>query len=400
MFGIDVDQVESRVGNVSTNVPRRTKHENFLLPKAKAEVVVPDALKNVIDFAYVPRPVEYFDVSFIPPMEDNYHLRLEDVTQALNAMRCHRRGWTGRGIKVAMTDSGFARHPHFDRGGYNIVRLSGPGAQNPENDASGHGTGESANVLAIAPDVTLICIKQGISAAGDLETAIAQNPDVMTNSWGWHIDNMTKDQLKQDDPNMFNELVDIETIVADAVARRVIVCFSGGNGHLAFPACLPQVLAIGGAMVLANGDIQASNYASSFASTLYPDRRVPDFCGIVGSATKGQDSTLPGHIMLPVPTGSQLDGENFTPKTNNVGWGIFSGTSAASPQVAGLVALMKGVNPKLTSDQVRQILRSTAVDVTKGQSAMGQKAGQGIDDATGAGFVDAFKACEAAAAMV
>src|SRR5262249_10943260 len=158
-----------------------------------------------------PRPVEYHNVSYLPPMEDNYHLRLDTVVHAVNAARCHRQGWSGRGVKVAMTDSGFARHPYLDRGGYNIVRLPGPGGQDPEKDLSGHGTGESANILAIAPDVTLICVKQGSSAAGDLETALAQEPDILTNSWGWSIDDQSKAELQVSDPNMSNELIDIET---------------------------------------------------------------------------------------------------------------------------------------------------------------------------------------------
>lgn len=398
LFGIDVASAPSQPLTKSATVTNRTKHESFLHPQQ--ELKIPPMLKDTIDFAYVPRPIEYHDVSFLPPNEDGFHLSLETVAQALNAPRCHRRGWTGQDVKVAMTDSGFARHPYFDKGGFNIVRLGGPGADNPERDRSGHGTGESANILAMAPNVTLICVKQGSSAAGDLETAIAQNPAIVTNSWGWDIDRVTKAQLKTQDPNMFNELVDVETVIADAISRGIIVCFSAGNGHFAFPGCIPQVFAIGGVMVQQDGGLEASNYASSFMSTLYSGRQVPDFCGVVGSATQTADGTLPGHIMLPVPAGSDLDGENFAPPKAGTGWGIFSGTSAASPQTAGVLALMKGINPALTADQARQILRSTAVDVLHGMSAMGQTAGQGRDAATGAGLIDAFKACEMAAAMV
>ncbi len=398
LFGVDVAPAPSQPLNKSATVTNRTKHESFLHPQQ--EVEVPQILKDTIDFAYVPRPVEYHDVTFLPPNEDGFHLSLESVAQALNASRCHRRGWTGQDVKVAMTDSGFARHPYFDRGGYNMVRLGGPGADNPERDRSGHGTGESANIVAIAPNVTMICVKQGSSAAGDLETAIAQNPTIITNSWGWDIDRVTKAQLKLQDPNMFNELVDVETVIADAVSRGIIVCFSAGNGHFAFPACLPQVFAIGGVMVQQDSGLKASDYASSFTSTLYSTRQVPDFCGVVGSATRAADGTLPGHIMLPVPAGSSFDGDNFAPPKSDIGWGIFSGTSAASPQAAGVLALMKGINPRLTADEARQILRSTAVDVLVGVSAMGQSAGPGRDAATGAGLIDAFAACEAAAAMI
>jgi len=293
-----------------------------------------------------------------------------------------------------MIDSGFGRHPHFERGGYNIVRRSSPGADDPGKDDKGHGTGESANVLAVAPDVTLICIKQGKSAVGDLETALEHAPDIITCSWGWSIDDVSKAGLQVRDPSMFGEMLEMEIIIADAVSRGIIVCFSAGNGHLFFPASLPQVLAIGGATFMEDGSIQASNYASSFVSQLYPARRVPDFCGIVGSATPGANNLLPGHIMLPVPPRSDLDGENFFPPRKGLGWGIFSGTSAACPQVAAVIALMKSANSKLTQEEARQILVATATNVNLGLSAMGEPAAL----ATGAGLVNAFRACTEAEA--
>ena len=79
--------------------------------------------------------------------------------------------------------------------------------------------------------------------------------------------------------------------------------------------------------------------------------------------------------------------------SKNLGWGIFSGTSAAAPQVAGIVALMLSVNPQLTLANVREILSDTARDVERGTTGLGDTAGPGHDLATGAGFVDAFAAC-------
>ena len=135
---------------------------------------VPERLADLIAFAYVPTPPEFFAPTPIPPNTSLYHLRLADMVRAMNAGRCHRRGWTGQGVRVAMADTGFARHPYFDLGGHNISRVSTPTTTQPGIDLSGHGTGESANVLAIAPDCQFFGIKHDDYSAEALETSLDQ----------------------------------------------------------------------------------------------------------------------------------------------------------------------------------------------------------------------------------
>ena len=67
-------------------------------------------------------------------------------------------------------------------------------------------------------------------------------------------------------------------------------------------------------------------------------------------------------------------------------WGYLSGTSMASPHVAGVAALIRATRPSLTPEQVEQILESTAVDL--GPS--------GYDTTFGNGLVDAERAVAAA----
>jgi subtilisin family serine protease len=45
-------------------------------------------------------------------------------------------------------------------------------------------------------------------------------------------------------------------------------------------------------------------------------------------------------------------------------WAIGSGTSYASPLVAGEAALIKSIKPNLTPEQVLQIIQNTADDVS------------------------------------
>ncbi len=69
------------------------------------------------------------------------------------------------------------------------------------------------------------------------------------------------------------------------------------------------------------------------------------------------------------------------------GYAEYSGTSMASPHVAGAAALVRAVNPALTGDEVERILRSTAADV----------GAAGRDGESGDGLVDALAAARQAA---
>ena len=358
------------------------------------ELRVPEKLRDLIAFAYVPTPVEYFVETYIPPDIENYHLRLQDVANALRTPSSHRNNWTGKGVQIAMTDTGFAPHPFFERQGYEIHRASTPSAPNPAVDTNGHGTGESANVLFMAPDGRFVGIKHNDYSAEALETALQQAPRIITNSWGWNIDFVTWAQLQANDPNLYNEMRDLENIINDAIDDGVLIVFAAGNGHRAFPASMPSVLAVGGVSVDRDGSLKASSYASSFRSTLYPGRTVPDVCGVVGEYTA--DTLLPGHIMLPVPEGCSLEGSNMPAGISPEGWGVFSGTSAASPQVAGIAALLYSAaqdGREYSPAEIKEILQQTATDVTTGTTGNGDTAVAGVDDATGAGFVNAAEAC-------
>jgi hypothetical protein len=115
------------------------------------------------------------------------------------------------------------------------------------------------------------------------------------------------------------------------------------------------------------------------------------------------------YLMLPLQPGDQIDVDNAggtfpngDETTNNDGWAAFSGTSAAAPQLAGAAALVKQACPTLTPVQIKQVLMSTARDVTVGNCnvvagtglppGQGHAAGPGPDLATGNGLVDANKA--------
>lgn len=348
---------------------------------------LPSALQNLVDRAYPQLPPIFFE-SPLPPRVDYHHLRVPaDVGMILRAPQVHQADVTGRGVLVAMPDTGFYRHPFYAWHGYNYQRTLAPDATKIEEDAVGHGTAEAANIFATARDVDFVGIKMGGNATLAFKTASDLHPAIMTNSWGYHLPGLT---------SLPNFLKALEAAVIEAVrVRGITVCFSAGNGHVAFPAMMPEALAIGGVhakegLLADDFDLEASDYASSFDSLIYPGRHVPDVCGLVGMQPRGI------YIMLPVEPGDSIDtglGGGSFPNGDETaaddGWAVISGTSAASPQVAGVCALLKQAQPGLSPALVKSILKASARDVKVGSSNNGQPAGDGHDGATGAGLVDA-----------
>lgn len=325
----------------------------------------------------------------LPPRVGYWHLELPaGVSLGCNADRAHRAGVTGRGVRVAMVDSGWYRHPFFEGRGYRAAPVVlGPAASAPERDESGHGTGESANVFAVAPDAELLPVKANfVNTKGAFDAAVALEPDVITCSWG---SSRPRGPLTAADQAL-------AASIAAAVAAGIVVVFSAGNGHWGFPGQHPDVISAGGAFLDADGGLRASDYASGFRSAIYPGRRVPDLCGLVGLQPRAI------YLMLPVEPGDSLDrglaggehpaGDETGPDD---GWAAFSGTSAAAPQLAGAAALLLQAHPALTPDEVRELLRASARDVSAGTchpNTGGSPATVGPDDATGHGLLDAHRA--------
>ncbi|MFD2355484.1 S8 family serine peptidase [Nonomuraea ferruginea] len=150
---------------------------------------------------------------------------------------------------------------------------------------------------------------------------------------------------------------------------------------------------LGAPIWTAGGNLRASDYASGFTSDIFPGRRVPDVVGLVGLQPNAS------YIMLPTQPGSFVD-ETFADSADDTksddGWAVFSGTSAAAAQAAGVCALVKGSWPGISPTRMKQLLRATARDVTTGNCfngpGMNHQATAGPDRATGSGLIDAYAA--------
>jgi hypothetical protein len=107
---------------------------------------------------------------------------------------------------------------------------------------------------------------------------------------------------------------------------------------------------------------------------------VPDVSGLCGIPPSAD------YIVLPVQENALYEKSD--------GWRAFSGTSAASPMVAGFCALLKGADPGLTPNDIKNILMHTARDIMTGTNAHGEIAIPGPDLATGFGLVDPERGIE------
>ena len=99
------------------------------------------------------------------------------------------------------------------------------------------------------------------------------------------------------------------------------------------------------------------------------------------------DHPFPPGLMKPnvVAPGSGTLSTSF----NCSGYTFMSGTSMATPHVAGAIALMLEANPNLSPMEIRDILEATAIDLGDA----------GYDNVYGAGRIDVVAAVEAAMAQ-
>lgn len=348
-------------------------------------------------------PMRVLAASAKPPEVAAFHLSLpDDVARLLNASRAHEAGHVGHGVQVAMVDTGQAEHAYFTAHGYDIAPTVAlvPGTS-PAEDPIGHGTGESANIFAVAPGARLRPYRAS-DRAGDLTAATAgfvraktDRPQILTNSWGGDGRFPPLGRPSQADVIFALEIL-------DAVEQGIVVVFSGGNGQFAIEPQVPGVIAAGGVFAAQDNRLRASNYASGYDSPWVPGVRVPTVCGLVGLLPRAQ------YLMLPVPPGCAIDVDESQPDPHDPGgdpgdstqamdgWARFSGTSAAAPQIAGAVAVLLGARPGLTPAQVTEALAKTATDITDGtcHPRFGKKAKVGPDTATGFGLVNVSAALD------
>ncbi|MEE4178557.1 MAG: S8 family serine peptidase [Bacteroides sp.] len=320
----------------------------------------------------------------------------------INAPEVWAEGYTGEEVIVAVIDSG-VNYNHLDLAGHMWASIAYPyhgynflnNSNNPMDD-NGHGThcagtvagnGTAGTQTGVAPSATIMALKvldaggsgteAGVWAA--IQFSAEHGARVMSLSLGWK-------HAWGPDRSMWR------TTMNNALAAGVIASVAAGNegesysdtppsqvrtpGDIPPPWTHPNQTATGGnSAVVSVGSTTNTDAISSFSSrgpvTWQNIAPFNDYLYNPGTGLIRPDVVAPG---------SSITSLTYN---NNSGYTNKSGTSMATPAVAGLMALMISKNPGITPEQISEILETTALPFSLGKS-----------NTFGSGRIDAFAAVE------
>jgi serine protease AprX len=297
---------------------------------------------------------------------------LSFVRNTMHVNDAWKAGYTGKGVDVALIDSGVARVPGLTSG--NVV--DGPDlsfeSQYPEvryRDTFGHGT-HMASIIAgrdaagtpaqytastgfngVAPDARIVNVKVAASdGSADVSQVIAGIDWVTEHAHDNGLNIRVLNLSYGTDSTQSSALDPLSYAVEQAWRRGIVVVVAAGNDgttrqQLADPAADPYVIAVGAE--------DPKNTAGA------ADDLVPAFAQR-GTSTRHVDVVAPGvHILgLRVPN-SFVDQNN---PGGRVGTRFIrgSGTSQATAIISGVAALLVQKNPTATPDQIKWLITAKA----------------------------------------
>lgn len=338
-------------------------------------------------------------VSFSDPLYNaQYHLhRYTSMLSTLNVSGAWDMGYTGAGVVIAIVDDGL-QHIHPDiqanyhpESSYNFdYERSDPSPSNSVSDY--HGT-SSAGVAAARDDGATcgvgVAYRAGLSGvvilqkdqlldtkeARALQYALSVN-HIYSNSWG-----PTDGGVSFSGPGaLTNQAIDLG-IRTGRNGLGAIYVWAGGNG----------------------GQPDNCNY-DGYASK----RQVVTVGAVDASGVKSSFSEECAALLVVAPSASNE--RSFIRTTDLLGRAgrnqggdchtTFSGTSAACPAVAGVVALVLEANPALTWLDVQRILMETAIRTDPRSNTWAQNgSGRWVSHYYGFGLADTYSAVQLAKSM-
>jgi subtilisin family serine protease len=376
-FKPDVDDARARelIGGLGSRIVRDQRTPGYYTVAVPAEMGMFETVRR---FAELP------EVAFAEPSEVSFNSKLyiPDDPEFGQLWGLHNTGQTVNGtagtadadidaaeawdvtrghpdVIIAVVDTG-ADMDHRDLAANILPRgaedwdFADAGDGDPE-DEDGHGThvcgtvaavDNTFGVIGVAPSCRLMPLRV------DLTTGMNQNrADAINYVTAQALANPTRRYVVNCSWRMNGDHAGVRTAIQAAVANNVVICFAAGNANTntdvtpQFPGVYPEVIAVA---ALDNRDQRAG--FSNFGTNV--------------------DVAAPG-----------VDIWSTLPDSNR---GFLSGTSMASPHVAGLCALVWSRNRCLSNQQVRAVVEETCDSV--------DAANPGFVGLLGAGRINARRA--------
>lgn len=308
------------------------------------------------------------------------------VDRLPNIDKVWERGFTGKGQKIVVIDSGIHPHPDLKDKVVEWVDFSRQKKKKMVDDyghgtnvagvAAGTGAKSDGEIKGIAPEAELVGLR--ITTVAEAIKALQ-----------WTIEN--KDELGLKVVNMSlgevarrgHKFDPWSQAVKKATEAGLVVVVAAGNegpnaGSISTPGIHPSAITVGAYDTKGTPETEddtvwrKSSQGPTIDGLLKPDVLAP------GVAIYG-----------PLAPGSSLD-EPALPHRGDDYFAI-SGTSQATPMIAGLAAILLEANPSLTADGLKAIMRQASYDAPVHPAT-------GEVTADGAGLVDAEKALDLAIA--
>ena len=335
----------------------------------------PAVLSVTLDARLAPLAAKY-----TPPPDSGAVNSMAATTLMTGARAYWQAGFTGKGVGIALIDSGVAPVDGLTSSGKVVNGADLSFESQASNlrylDAYGHGThmagiiagrasaaapgtyaADQTNFLGMAPDARIVSIKVADAhGAADVSQIIA--------AISWVVEHRNDNGLNIRVLNLSYGTDSAQSYKTDPLAYAaeqawksgvvVVVAignagFVGKTGTLTSPATDPYVLAVGA--------------SDSRGTSLLGDDTIAVFSSS-GSRQRHVDLIAPGtHVASLRVLGSNID-ETYG-GTGRFGDGLFlgSGTSQAAAVVSGAAALIIEQHPSITPDDLKYLLTSTAADL-------------------------------------
>lgn len=319
---------------------------------------------------------------------------MSSVVDAINARSAWQKGITGKGIDVALVDTGVVPVAALSGDKKLVIgpdlSIDSQVADLAQLDGYGHGThmagiiagregptasgatyaADTSNFYGVAPDARIVSVKVADHAgAVDVSQVIAAIDWVVQNQKRYGL-NIRVLNLSYGAPASQNPLVDPLAYAAEvAVRSNIVVVTAAGNDGAAKPGLInpafhPNVIAVGA--------------VDHKGSATLADDTIASFSAVAGGSyapTRGPDLVAPGKsiVSLSVPGGTiALANPGSVVGADGIKG---SGTSQAAAVVSGAVALILQDRPWLVSMHIKDLFAKTAkplTGVSKGVQGAGE----------------------------